>query len=658
MVVADKGNKTVIMDKDEYLKKVEDILQDKKLYQEVNDPTAKIKKKINNLTTQLLKKRKITEAQKRMLNSNENLATIKAQPKIHKDGNPMRIITCTRSTILSNITSFVFSLIKHLQDTINNNLSNTDQFISNIGKIKLEKEDRLSSLDVKDLFNSVPTTKAIGIALKRIEQSKKFKQSNFNKTDIKELLNLCTTNSYFTFNNKYYKQIKGLPMGSTISPLLADLYMDDFINTHFIDIKHRMYRYVDDILITTLAKSDLDSFVTEINSKRTSIKFTCEYEQNSSLNFLDTTVSRNILENKLETRWFRKETASDRLLHYESNHHRSMRVNVIKNMVRRIVSTTTNAKQQQEDLKQLKNMLLKSKYPKTIIEKTIQQSLLEKKQSTTINQRLEKTDPEQQLTLHLPYKNGMEVLKRKLEKVGVKLYFTYPIKLKSLTTTNIKPQPKSVVYQINCQCGAIYNGETKVGLSSRIKQHLAIIKINEKETPSELVKHHLETKGKCKFDPKKAFIISSETNYRKRHKKESIYSTINKSINKFDAIDESWNNVLHKETKSIKRTIENKRLHQETENKTISEGQDGNTGTDEKRMNRHSKRTSITVLSVPVLRERDQEENNQENLTTLSLQNNQALKKNVLRSKRQQDNKLSSSPSTKDNINNFTRINN
>ena len=281
VVVADKGNKTVIMDKDEYLKKVEDIIQDKKLYQEVNDPTAKIKKKINNLTTQLLKKRKITEAQKWMLNSNENLATIKAQPKIHKDGNPMRIITCTRSTILSNITSFVFSLIKHLQDTINNNLSNTDQFISNIRKIKLEKEDRLSSLDVKDLFNSVPTTKAFGIALKKIEQSEKFKQSNFNKTDIKELLNLCTTNSYFTFNNKYYKRIKGLPMGSTISPLLADLYMDDFINTHFIDIKHRMYMYVDDIfLITTLAKSDLDSFVTEINSKRTSIKFTCEYEQN------------------------------------------------------------------------------------------------------------------------------------------------------------------------------------------------------------------------------------------------------------------------------------------------------------------------------------------------------------------------------------------
>ena len=49
-------------------------------------------------------------------------------------------------------------------------------------------------------------------------------------------------------------------------------------------------------------------------------------------------------------------------------------------------------------------MLLKSKYPKTIIEKTIQQSLMEQKQSTTINQRLEKNNPEQRLTSHLPYK--------------------------------------------------------------------------------------------------------------------------------------------------------------------------------------------------------------------------------------------------------------
>jgi predicted GIY-YIG superfamily endonuclease len=35
----------------------------------------------------------------------------------------------------------------------------------------------------------------------------------------------------------------------------------------------------------------------------------------------------------------------------------------------------------------------------------------------------------------------------------------------------MKPQLKSNIYQITCECGAIYNGETKVGLKTRMTQH-------------------------------------------------------------------------------------------------------------------------------------------------------------------------------------------
>ena len=69
----------------------------------------------------------------------------------------------------------------------------------------------------------------------------------------------------------------------------------------------------------------------------------------------------------------------------------------------------------------------------------------------------------------------MEALKRKLEKLNIKSYFSYPKKLNSLLTSTIKPQPKSIVYQIECECGSIYNGETKVGLRNRSKQHNRII---------------------------------------------------------------------------------------------------------------------------------------------------------------------------------------
>jgi retron-type reverse transcriptase len=107
------------------------------------------------------------------------------------------------------------------------------------------------SLDVNDLFNNVPINKAIDIVLKRIERSKEFRESNLTKSDLKQLLTLCLNNSYFVFNNKYYKQIRGLPIRHIWSPLLADLYMHEFINDNLNKTKERLYRYVDDLFVIT-----------------------------------------------------------------------------------------------------------------------------------------------------------------------------------------------------------------------------------------------------------------------------------------------------------------------------------------------------------------------------------------------------------------------
>jgi len=551
VVSADKGGKTVVMNKDMYISKIEDKLKDNKLYEETNDPTKKLKKKINNLAMKLFNKERISESQKLDFNSIDNLPTVRGQPKIHKVGNPIRIITCTRSTILSSISKFTFNLIKQLRETIDNNIMNTDEFISKINAIELEDDDHLMSLDVTELFNNVPINKTIDIVLQRIGQSEKFCQSNLTKSNIKQLLKLCLNNSFFTFNNKYYKQIKGLPMGNILSPLLADLYMHVFINDRLYEIKDRLYRYVDDLfVITKMSKNELESYVAHLNSGRSSIKLTCEYEKNGQLNFLDTTVSRNPIEKKLEVRWFRKETASDRLLHFNSSHHYSIKLNIIRTMVQRIINTTTNNEHQQQDLDILKQMLFKSSYPKQLVERTIQKCLQKSRNLLNSNDPDNQQRVETKFILSLPYVKGMEVLKRKLEKIGIKLYFGYPLKLKSLATSNIKPQSKSVVYQINCSCGKVYNGETKVGFENRMKQHETIIEEDKRDSSSEMVKHHFSTKWQCMFDPQEAVIIDNETNYWKRRKKEAIYSMINNSINKCDSIDNGWTNIIYKETKN------------------------------------------------------------------------------------------------------------
>ncbi|CAF5081010.1 unnamed protein product, partial [Rotaria sp. Silwood1] len=193
------------------------------------------------------------------------------------------------------------------------------------------------------------------------------------------------------------------------------------------------------------------SYVVSLNLNRTNIKFTCEYEENKQTNFLDTTITRNLNEYKLDIKWFRKPAASDRFLNFHSSHHHSIKLNIIKNMTEGIINTTRNKEQQEIDLNVLRKMFIKSDYPKELIEKTIQKCL-----QTSINQQNlnelnnNKPKPETKVTLSLPYVKEIEVLKCKLEQIGVKLYFSYPLKLKSLTTLNIKPQSKSIIYQMNC----------------------------------------------------------------------------------------------------------------------------------------------------------------------------------------------------------------
>ena len=382
IVPADKGGKVVIMNKCDYIDKVEDKLNNADIYEQVKDPTNTIKKKLSEITMKLLKNNKIDAIQKLQFMSSDNLAVVKGQPKLHKPGYPIRIITCSKNSITSNISKFIFMIIKQLRETINNCVTSTKEFITNISKIKLNGNDRLIILDIEDLFSNIPITRAVDIVLNRIDRSEKFCESNLTKTDVKQLLLFCLQNSYFTFQGKFFKQKKGLPMGNSLPPLLADLhvYMDDYITNNLKDVnkEDKIWRYVDDLLIiTNMNKEEVQTYTEKLNKITGSIKFTYEYEQNKQLNFLDTTLCRNETSKEIEIRWFRKTTASDRLLNYDSCHPPSVKYNIIKNMTERIIGTTKDKIKQQEDLNSLKKILLKSNYPTDKIEMPIQKILRE-----------------------------------------------------------------------------------------------------------------------------------------------------------------------------------------------------------------------------------------------------------------------------------------
>jgi hypothetical protein len=82
--------------------------------------------------------------------------------------------------------------------------------------------------------------------------------------------------------DSFYVQKSGLPMGSPLSPLMADIFLDELENRIFIVSKfknniHFWYRYVDDVVcLWTGSRRQLNMFLNEINELNKSIQFTME----------------------------------------------------------------------------------------------------------------------------------------------------------------------------------------------------------------------------------------------------------------------------------------------------------------------------------------------------------------------------------------------
>jgi len=83
----------------------------------------------------------------------------------------------------------------------------------------------LYSLDIVSLFTNVSLDLALNNISKMWEHIER--STKITKNDFMAAIDFVLSSTFFTFNNKIYKQIFGTPMGSSLSPIVADLVMRD-----------------------------------------------------------------------------------------------------------------------------------------------------------------------------------------------------------------------------------------------------------------------------------------------------------------------------------------------------------------------------------------------------------------------------------------------
>ena len=106
---------------------------------------------------------------------------------------------------------------------------NSVDFVKKVQNLELSPTDKLVSYVVCSLFTSIPIVKAIKVIEQKLIVDPTIKdRSELNIQQISELLQMCLNTTYFQYNNTFYKQRIGAAMGSPVSPIVANLYMESF----------------------------------------------------------------------------------------------------------------------------------------------------------------------------------------------------------------------------------------------------------------------------------------------------------------------------------------------------------------------------------------------------------------------------------------------
>ena len=109
-------------------------------------------------------------------------------------------------------------------------LKDSTEFIKKIKHLsKNPEEETLVLFDVSALFTSIPVPVALQVINSKISTCTNF--TNVCKIPTVKFINLLEftlTNCIFCFNKKFYKQLQGAAMGSPVSPVIANIYMEYF----------------------------------------------------------------------------------------------------------------------------------------------------------------------------------------------------------------------------------------------------------------------------------------------------------------------------------------------------------------------------------------------------------------------------------------------
>lgn len=282
--------------------------------------------------------------------------------KFHKQPVKFRFVTCGTGSFNRKAGLMLFKKLKIILELIE---KYEDSFIinNNVKVLQYLNNNNITHIDIYDfdnLFGSIPHDEILKVSK---FYYKKYKTVlNCKQNYWLNLIKFCIFENIASDGSNFYKQIKGIPMGSSFSSAFANLFLHYYESMYTKLLNLKGFRYIDDMIIfdeTNFAEIARDIYPRDLKLNRTN-------KNRTDLNFLDLKITFCELDN-INIGIFDKRKQFDfeviKLSAWSSNISKGVLRNIIINQLFRIKNICNNHTDKMIAFADLEEILKKNKWP-------------------------------------------------------------------------------------------------------------------------------------------------------------------------------------------------------------------------------------------------------------------------------------------------------
>ena len=447
-----------------------------------------------------------------------------AKIKVHKEGNPARLIVSSIGTAIYELSSYLVSIIQPTLNASSFRVKRLEDFVDKAKSWQLPPNAIQASFDIEKMYPSIHIPTAINSIMAKLRTDPSLKKrTKLSLEDIEKLLKHCLDSCYFMHQDEIKKLKDEGPTGLSLLVVAAESCAQDIesealclspnppINLTRIPNGLCWNRFVDDTHSIFESKKHAMEFLELLNSLDDNIKWTIEIEDKLTISFIGVNLKRNPNGGPLELSVYRKPTWTGITIKPTSNYDKKIAIGTFKNDLYRahiicspqllnqeinfIVKNWVDNGWKKSEFQEIANKYKPPVRTPDLYLQPITMSNTEPKtvstSETTPSESQQNTEPKTVTTSEttssesqqkppplaiLPFLGPVSYkLKKAFKRAGSRVVFKSINRISDTLCNRNKPKlppnSKPGIYKIECECGSIYIGQTSLSIKKRVNQH-------------------------------------------------------------------------------------------------------------------------------------------------------------------------------------------